>query len=324
MDRKKIIIAVLIFIILGTATAYKLLSKRPTGLSATGTIEVTRADIMPKTNGYLKDYTLQKGDFVTTGQLIAKLARPDLEAQLLRDEAGLAKAAAQLRDLESGARSQELSVAEAGLQSAEAQYQKAHADLERYRALHASGAISDQQLETARLSDKVCADAVRSASANLSQLLEGNRKEQIEAQRLEVQRSKAILAASKAALEDACIASPLSGLVLSKNFEAGEYVNPGAAIATIGDMNDCWVKIYIPSEQLGLLRVGQAATIRVDSFPEKNFSGSIKEIAQSAEFTPRQSITPKERANQVFAVKVKLENGNGLFKPGMPADVVFP
>ncbi len=324
MDRKKIIIAVLLFVTLGAATAYKLLGNRPTGITATGTIEVTRADIMPKTNGYLTQFTLQRGDALQAGQRIAVLSRPDLEAQLLRDEAGLSKASAQLSDLEKGARSQELDEAAANLSAAESQYQKAHSDFERYSRLYQSGAISSQQFDAARVGDEVTNNALSVARARQSLLQSGNRSDVILVQRLEVERSAAIVAASKAALADAVVVSPLSGLVLTKNFEAGEYVNPGAAIATIGDMDDCWVKIFIASEQLGLLRIGQTVDVRVDSFPARVFKGSIKEISQNAEFTPRQSITQKERANQVFAVKVRLDNADGLLKPGMPADVVIP
>jgi HlyD family secretion protein len=151
----------------------------------------------------------------------------------------------------------------------------------------------------------------------------GNRPKAIEAQRLEVERSKAVLAASKALVQDTVVASPVSGLVLTKNFENGEYINPGSALVTVGYMNDCWVKIYVPSTHLGLIKVGQPADVKVDSFPDKVFRGEIKEISQTAEFTPRQSITQRERANLVFAVKVKIENADGILKPGMPADVVI-
>jgi HlyD family secretion protein len=88
-------------------------------------------------------------------------------------------------------------------------------------------------------------------------------------------------------------------------------------------MTDCWVKVYVPSTHLGLISVGQAANVKVDSFPGRVFSGVIKEISQNAEFTPRQSITQSERANLVFAVKVQVDNSEGILKPGMPADVVL-
>ncbi|MPN21978.1 hypothetical protein SDC9_169360 [bioreactor metagenome] len=88
-------------------------------------------------------------------------------------------------------------------------------------------------------------------------------------------------------------------------------------------MKDCWVKIYVSSTQLGLLKVGQQVDVKVDSFPDRTFVGQIKEISQNAEFTPRQSITQHERANLVFAVKVKIANDERILKPGMPADVII-
>ena len=94
-------------------------------------------------------------------------------------------------------------------------------------------------------------------------------------------------------------------------------------MVTIGNMSDCWVKIYVSSTQLGLVHVGQDADIKVDSFPKQTFHGIVKEIGQSAEFTPRQTITQKERANMVFYVKVQIDNTNMPLKPGMPADVVL-
>ena len=151
----------------------------------------------------------------------------------------------------------------------------------------------------------------------------GTRPETIEAQRLEVQRSQAVLDSSRTQLADTSVASPIAGRVLSKNYEQGEFVNAGSAIATIGDMRDCWVKIYVATEQLGRIRLGQAAKVKIDAYPDKVFRGEIKEISQNAEYTPRQSITQRERANMVFAVKVKIDNAEEFMKPGLPADVVI-
>lgn len=323
MNKRLVIVGAVIFLTLAGLAAYKLLAAREDGITATGTIEVTRADVMPKVNGYLSELTIQAGDTVKPGQVIARIARPDLEAQLLRDEAALIKAKVQLDDLEKGSRSQERSEAAANLASAEAVFAKAKTDLDRYRSLHQSGAVSTQQLDAAQASYDVAASALAAARSRQSLVEEGYRPDAVEAQRLEVKRSAAIVAASRAVLADTVVTSPIGGVVLTKNFENGEYVNPGAALATVGDMNDCWVKVYISSTQLGLIKVGQAVAVRVDSFPGRVFAGTIKEIAQNAEFTPRQSITQRERANLVFAVKVRVDNAGGLLKPGMPADVVI-
>ncbi len=291
---------------------------------ATGTIEVTRADIMPKANGYLAELTIKAGDRVQAGQKVARIARADWEAQVARDEAALGRAVAQLRDLEAGSRTQERQELTAMTESAQSVYDKAYSDLERYKALYAKGAIAAQQLDAAKSGLDVANSALTAARQRLSLSNEGARPETIEAQRLEVERNKAVLTASKTLLDDTVVKSPIDGLVLTKSYENGEYVNPGAAIITVGDMTDCWVKIYIPSTHLGRIAVGQQARVKVDSFPERIFPGVIQEIAQKAEFTPRQSITPSERANLVFAVKVKVENQEGILKPGMPADVMLP
>jgi HlyD family secretion protein len=323
MNKSKIIALIVVLVITIGAAGYKLYGRQSAGITATGTIEVTRADITSKVSGYITQLKLKEGDMLQVGQVVLHIARPDLKAQLLRDEAALTKAEVQLKDLEKGARSQEVSQASSAVGSAESVFEKAKADLVRYQALYEQGAIATQQLDDARSSYDVAYHSLRSAQEQLALVAEGNRPDTIEAQRLEVERNKAIVEASHTQINDTVIASPLDGLVLTKNFEDGEYVNAGAAIATVGNMQDCWVKIYVASTQLGQIKVGQQAEVMIDSFPDKVFSGTIKEISQNAEFTPRQSITQRERANQVFAVKVQIDNTEDSLKPGMPADVVI-
>lgn len=323
MSKVKITVFILLLIAALSATAYKLYNRQQTGITATGTIEVTRADITSKVAGYITKLSIKEGDRVQNGQIVLYVARPDLKAQLLRDELALTKAEVQLTDLVKGSRSQEINDYEAVVGSARSTFEKAKSDLVRYQALFQQGAISAQQMAAAQSAYEVADSSLKSATAKLQLAIEGNRPDTIEAQRLEVERSKAIVESSRTQVADTVIFSPLDGLVLTKNFEDGEYVNPGSPIATIGNMNDCWVKIYVSSAELGAISVGQTAEVSIDSFPGKVFTGTIKEISQNAEFTPRQSITKRERANLVFQVKVQLDNQDGVLKPGMPADVVI-
>ena len=319
----KIALLVVVVAIVTGMAGYKLYGRAEKGITATGTIEVTKTDITPKVAGYLAELKIKEGDMVTIGQLVARIDRPDLQAQLLRDEAALARAKAQLRDLEQGARTQELQEAAANLSAAKSLAEKAKADFDRYSRLFRDGAISTQQLDNSRSAHEVAANNLLAAQSRYSLLQAGTRPETIEAQRLEVQRSQAVLVSSQTQLADTSVASPLAGRVLSKNYEKGEFVNAGSAIATIGDMRDCWVKIYVATEQLGRIRLGQAAKVKIDAYPDRIFRGEIKEISQNAEYTPRQSITQRERANMVFAVKVKIDNAEEFMKPGLPADVVI-
>ena len=319
---KIVVIVAALATVLGAA-GYKLYGRTEKGITATGTIEVTKTDITAKVGGYLVELKIKEGDPVQRGQMVVKIDRPDLQAQLLRDEAALARAKAQLRDLEQGARSQELQEAAANLAAASAQATRAKADFERYSRLFREGAIAAQQLDNSRSAHEVAANSLLAAQSRYSLLQSGNREETIEAQRLEVARSEAVLAGSRSQLADTNVVSPLSGRVLSKNYEQGEYVNAGVSIATIGDMKDCWVKVFVSTAQMGQIRLGQAVKVKIDAYPDRAFRGEIREISQNAEYTPRQSITQRERANMVFAVKVKIDNPDEIMKPGLPADVVI-
>ena len=218
----KFVVAGLILTILLAASGYKLWSRGAAGITATGSDEITRADITSKVGGYIVELKAKEGDSVKAGQVVLKIDRLDLTAQLLRDEAALVKAQIQLRDLESGARSQELLDAAANLASAQSQATKARNDYERYSLLYKDGAISVQMLDTARSASEVASQALRSAEARYSLVVEGNRPDVIAAQRLEVDRSKAIVDVSRSQVADMTVASPLTGRILTKNYEQGE------------------------------------------------------------------------------------------------------
>lgn len=321
--KKRFIVIGIIILAMAIASAYKLYFNKPNCITATGTVEITLADITPRINGYVQELNIERGDIVNKGQIIAKLRRTDMNAQLVADAAALAKARSTLIDMESGARPQEVLSAQASMVSAQAVYDKANSDLRRGEYLFSKGAISEQQLDSLKSNNNVSLNALRGAQAQYSLVNAGTRPDQIEAQRMEVKRLQAALEVSQSNIDDLTLRAPIDGQILTKNFEQGEYINAGSAIATVGDMNDCWVKVYVSSAQLGLIKVGQVADVKVDSYPNRVFTGTIKEIAQNAQFTPRQSITQSERANLVFEVKVKIDNAANILKPGMPADVVL-
>ena len=156
-----------------------------------------------------------------------------------------------------------------------------------------------------------------------ARLQNGTRAEEIAAAQQEVERTKAVIAISQAAIDDLIVYSPLDGVILTKNFQPGEYVNAGSAIATRTDLSDGWVKVYVSAAELARLHIGQTAAVHVDGLSAEGLTGTIREISDQAEYTPRQSITKNERANLVFAVKVAVDNPDGSLKPGMPADVIW-
>jgi HlyD family secretion protein len=110
-------------------------------------------------------------------------------------------------------------------------------------------------------------------------------------------------------------------VVLRKNIEAGETVQAGVPIFTLGDLIEPWVKVYIKEENLGLVKLGQKVRITTDSYPGKAYDGIVSYISSEAEFTPKNVQTQEERVKLVFGVKVSVRNEQHELKPGMPADV---
>ncbi|MDD3269508.1 MAG: efflux RND transporter periplasmic adaptor subunit [Syntrophomonadaceae bacterium] len=324
MKAKKALAAVLILAL--SLSAYwvyqKYFAENKILLQASGTIEATSVDLNAKVNGSIESINIKEGDSVKKGQLVAELLRNDLAAQKERDTLGVTAAEAKLEDLVSGARAQEIKEAASNVNIARSNYDKATKDLERSEALFKEGAIAQESLDQARLNAELKKNLLAGSEAKLSLLESGSRSALITAARAELERSKAVLKASTALLDDLQVISPLEGIVLSKNYETGEYVAMGAALATVANLNNLWIKVFIPTDDLPAIKLGQKVNIAV-SGSDQLFEGVVSEIASQGEFTPKTIQTKKERTNVVFAVKITVNNHDGILKPGMPADVSF-
>lgn len=296
--------------------------KQPGGLQATGTIEATQVELRAKVAGTLQKLTIAAGDPVKKDQLVAEIIRNDLIAQKERDALAVIKAQAQLADLTSGAREQEIKDAEIAVSTAEINLDKASKDFERSSALFKANVIPNSEMERAETTLKQAQNQLDSAKNKLSLLLAGSRPDQIEAARVELERNNAVLKASEALLEDTKIICPIDGTVLTKNFENGEVIQASSSVATIANLNDMWIKVYIPTDDLPKIKLGQKVTFTVSGSSEERH-GFIEEIASKGEYTPKTIQTKKERTNIVYAVKIKVSNENNVLKPGMPADVIF-
>jgi multidrug resistance efflux pump len=119
------------------------------------------------------------------------------------------------------------------------------------------------------------------------------------------------------------IYAPMDGVILVRNVEPGEFVQPGATAFTMADLNSITITVYVPEDHYGEIKLGQQAEVTVDSFPGVTFTAEVTHIADQAEFTPRNVQTVEGRSSTVYAVKLKVTNNNGKLKIGMPADVVF-
>jgi HlyD family secretion protein len=168
------------------------------------------------------------------------------------------------------------------------------------------------------------------ASANLANLKNGARPEQIAAAQAQVEAAKAQAGAAQATLNlidvqigKLTVSSPVNGVVLDRPLNVAEIAPAGATVVEIGSLDKVTLTVYIPEDQYGQIKLGQKAAIQVDSYPGRTFEGTVEYISDQAEFTPRNVQTVESRSTTVYAVKIGIPNSDHALKPGMPADASF-
>lgn len=186
-------------------------------------------------------------------------------------------------------------------------------DLNRFEALQKDGAATQKQLDDAQA-------RVRTIKKQISAL-----QTQKNSVRAEINATKAQIAQLENQIEDARIINPIDGTVLTTFVEPYELVQKGQPLYQIASLDTLELRIYISGAQLPSVKLGQKVEVLVDKNAEENeaMTGKVSWIASEAEFTPKMIQTKEERVTQVYAVKVRVPNPNGILKIGMPGEVNF-
>jgi multidrug resistance efflux pump len=229
--------------------------------------------------------------------------------------------------------------ADANLTSAQKNYDSLLSDLD------------EDDLIEARARIEVAQERYEIALDQLHELYTGEESLQVQAAEIGVKQAEAMLTQAEAAkasalsgvqfaeksiaqaeatvdlieiqLDQLTVVAPTSGVVLIRNIESGELVQPGINIMTIGQLDKLSITVYVPEDKYGEIKLGDSAFVSVDSFPDEVFEAVVTRIADQAEYTPRNVQTEEDRKTTVFAVELSVDDPDGNLKPGMPADVSF-
>ena len=191
---------------------------------------------------------------------------------------------------------------------------------------------ADEDVQYARGQVLVAQQRYDAAYKNLLSLQTGAESPAVIAALNALDQAKAALAQAQSniALIDAQMAkltvyAPMDGVVLVRNVEPGEFVQPGATAFSMADLSNITITVYVPEDRLREIKLGQEATLSIDTTAgtRPTFDAVVVHVADQAEFTPRNVQTVEGRSSTVFAVKLNVTNNNGELKIGMPADVVF-
>ena len=194
----------------------------------------------------------------------------------------------------------------------------------------AEAALTEAQRELEKVKDGPDPDALAlaqarlaSAESRLASAKAGPSAEQLSLAQAQVDNARRAVETLEIQLKKMVLLAPTDGVVLSSSAEPGEFSTPGATLLVLGRDDDKTITVYIPEDRFGLLSIGQPAVVSVDSFPGARFDATVVNIADQAEFTPRNVQTVEGRKNTVFAIKLKVDDPQDKLKSGMPADVTF-
>lgn len=327
MSIKKPVLVAIVAVILGLGLWLGLRQggSENTVAVASGTVEATEAQLGFPVSGLLEEVAVHEGDSVAAGAELAYLDRREVLARRAQAEAQAQAARALLRELERGSRSEEVAQARAALDAASRRADDARQEHDRTRLLREGGAVSQEALDKALVTLDVAVAERERAAQQLRLVRSGPRAEQIDAQRAQLTQAEAAIRVIDASLANMVIRAPFGGIITVRHREPGEIVPAGSPVLTVMNPADRWVRIYVPENRLGAVRLGARAAITSDTYRDKSYPGELRFIASEAEFTPKTVQTTEERVKLVYAVKVfVLEDPTHDLKPGMPADVRLP
>src|SRR5262249_2857156 len=290
-------------------------------LSATGYIVAHhKIQVASKVVGKVAWIGVEKGDRVKQGQVITRLEDDEYKAQLQQANGQLASLEARLLELRNGSRPEEIEVAEANLARERADLANAKINLDRMERLLKDQVVSQQNYDDAKA--RYEAQAARVASLNKTyQLVKiGPRQESIAQVRGEIERAKGEVAFAETQLANTVIRAPITGTILERVVEKGEFVTTGFVgdrgakgyVVSMADMQDLQVELDINQIDFAKLAPNQRGVLRTDAYRDRSYQGYIEEISPEA-----------NRQKATVQVKVKVLNSDEYLRPDMNATVDF-
>lgn len=290
-------------------------------LSATGyIIAAHKIEVASKVNGRVAWIGVDKGDKVKAGQMLVRLEDDEYRAQLAQQKGQLSNLQARLDELKNGSRPEEVEKARSDVNEAKADLANAKVSLERTRQLVKEGVLAKQALDDAQAKYDGYEARVASLSRTLDLSVLGPRKEQIAQVLGQIDQIKGAVAYAQTQLDNTVIKAPVTGTILDRNVEKGEFVTTGFVgdkgakgyLVTMADLNYLQVELDISQNDFPKLGPQQKGTMTTDAYPDKKYQGFVEQVSPEA-----------DRAKATVQVKVRIQNPDSYLRPDMNATVAF-
>lgn len=290
-------------------------------LNATGyIIAAHKIELASKVMGKVLSIGVEKGDRVQKGQVLVRLEDDEYRAQVQQARGNLENLQAQLAQLTNGSRPEEIARARADVDQSKADLENARINLERTKTLVKEGVSAKQVLDDAQARYDGALAKTNSLQRSSDLVRIGPRQEQMDSLRGMIEQAKGQLAYAQTQLDNTIIRAPVTGTILDRNVEKGEFVTTGFVgdrgakgyVVTMADLNDLKVELDINQNDFAKLDSKQKGAVTTDAFPDRKYDGIIDEISPEA-----------NRQKATVQVKVKVLNPDDYLRPEMNASVAF-
>lgn len=285
--------------LLGLAFIIACSKKNVNELSGSGTLEATEILLSARLAGLVTDVLVNEGDAVAAGQVMAQIDTEKIFLQKKQLLAGLDELRLNHQNAQRA-----VTLAKDNLTNVEKKFN-------RIKSLVSESSATQQQFDDIETAYKAAQTQYENAITSFKALKAKEQQVMAQSELLESQ------------LQDAKIIAPIQGTVIEKYLERGEVARLGGPIVNLADLQKMWIKIYFKEADLGKIRLNDSAELQISAYPDRVFPGRVSWISSKAEFTPKTVQTKEARSDLVYAVKIEVENLDGILKIGMPADVTL-
>jgi HlyD family secretion protein len=288
-----------------------------------GTIERDRVELVADANETIVSLPLAEGALVKVGDIVVVQDRALSTAELDAAKAQLAEAEARVDELKNGPRSTSIRAAAARRDAARARRDDAVRERDRLTGLVARSLVSKSEADRQVAAANTAEANLSEAEADLRELQEGTRSEQLAQARQAADSARANLAGLETTSSRLEVRSPIVGTIDSLPFHLGEKPARGATVAVLLTTSAPFARVHVPTPIRAQVKIGTPATLRVDGM-ERTFKGQVRFIASEAEFTPYYSLTAADRSRLSFLCEVVFDDAEAAKLPsGVPVDVTL-
>jgi HlyD family secretion protein len=269
-----------------------------------------QVELYPKVSGYLEKISVQIGDSVRQGQVIAQIDRAEFLQKVKEIEAKVVQARAQYAELEAGTRAEDVREAEEAVKQAQSRFNNAKFQRERVEALYKRQVISKKEFDLSEMDYNVTEAQLAAAEQHLKMLKDGARPEVKAASLGKLKEMEAILAQEQIRLQNTQIVAPFSGEIVRRNVDSGALLSPSTPVVTLVHLETLKVVANVLEKDIALVKIGMKVKILTQAYPDKPFEGTVVRINKALDL-----------ATRTLQAEINVPNLGRLLKPGMFARI---